>query len=271
MKDRIENRFAALSGRKAFVAFVTAGDPDYETSRDVLLSLPDWGVDVVELGMPFSDPTADGPAIEASYVRSLANGHRMAKTLSLAREFRAKHPEAPLVLFGYFNPVHAYGVEKFLKDAEEAGVDGFLIVDLPAERDSAFCDLAVEKGFAMIRLVAPTTPEEKYPLILRRAGGFVYNIAVEGVTGVKSATAGHIAKSVAAIKAQTKVPVATGFGIKTAQQAAEAAAGSDAVVVGSAIVAKIGALGALPEGKRKDGANDLGAFVKEIADAVHAA
>jgi tryptophan synthase alpha chain len=265
MKDRIDRAFAR---RPLLVAFVTAGDPDFETSRAILHALPDAGVDIVELGMPFSDPTADGPAIEAASVRALGAGHGMMRTFDLVRSFRAEHADVPLVLFGYFNPVHAFGVSRFLDEAEKAGADGFLIVDLPAEYDAEFCDAARARNFAMIRLVAPTTPEAKLPRILEKAGGFVYNIAIAGITGTTSATAESVELSVARIRAKTNVPVATGFGVKTPAQAREVAARSDAVVVGSAIVERIGKLAELPQEKRAAGAAGVLDFVRELAVAV---
>lgn len=239
--DRIEKRFAELktAGRGALVTFVTAGDPDYAASLDVLKGLPAAGADIIELGMPFSDPMADGPAIQAASVRALQSGMNLKKTLQMAREFRKTDDATPLVLMGYYNPIYSMGVDVFLKEAKESGVDGLIVVDLPPEEDTELCLPAKAVGLHFIRLITPTTDEVRLPAVLKNSSGFVYYVSVAGITGTKSAAGADIASAVMRIKKQTSLPIAVGFGIRTAQQVAEIAAVADAAVVGSAIVQKI--------------------------------
>ena len=238
---RIERRFAALKaeGRAGLVAFVTAGDPDYQTSLDLVRALPGAGADVIELGMPFTDPMADGPAIQASSLRALAQGMSLPKTLQLVRDFRAGDSDTPIVLMGYYNPVYSYGVGAFLKAAKEAGVDGLIVVDLPPEEDSELCLPALQAGLNFIRLATPTTDDKRLPAVLRNTSGFVYYVSIAGITGTRSAATTDIATAVARLKRHTSLPVAVGFGIKTADQAAAVARDADAAVVGSALVQKI--------------------------------
>lgn len=235
---RIAKRFDALAeeGRAGLVTFLTAGDPDPETAKDILLGLADAGADVIELGMPFSDPMADGPAIQAASLRALKNGMTLPKTLDQVRAFREKDDDTPIVLMGYYNPIYSYGVEKFLGDAKAAGVDGFIVVDLPPEEEDEFCLPALAAGLNFIYLTAPTTDDERLPRVVQNASGFVYFVSITGITGTKSADAGEVAKHVARIKSHTDLPVGVGFGIKTPDQAAEIARVADAAVVGSALV-----------------------------------
>jgi tryptophan synthase alpha chain len=238
---RIDKRFAELKkkGRAALVTFITAGDPDYDTSLAIMQGLPKAGADVIELGMPFTDPMADGPAIQASSLRALANGQNMKKTLKLVREFRKTDKETPIVLMGYFNPVYIYGVEAFVTDAKKAGADGLIVVDLPPEHDDELCLPAIKAGLNFIRLATPTTDEARLPRVLTNTSGFVYYVSVLGITGTKAPNLKDVASKVKRIKAHTTLPVAVGFGVKTAEQAKTIAANADGVVVGSAIVSAV--------------------------------
>jgi tryptophan synthase alpha chain len=235
---RIDRRFAALKqdGRAALVTFLTAGDPDYETSLAILEGLPKAGADVIELGMPFTDPMADGPAIQAASLRALGAGQRMTKTLDMVRAFRATDDETPIVLMGYYNPIYVYGVDRFLADAKQAGVDGLIVVDLPPEEDEELCLPALRAGINFIRLATPTTDDKRLPAVLANASGFVYYVSVAGITGAAAPNAQRVGEAVARIKRVTKLPVAVGFGVRTAQAAAEIARGADGVVVGSALI-----------------------------------
>ena len=237
-ETRIDRRFARLKsdGRAAFVAFITAGDPDPETSAEILAGLPAAGADVIEVGMPFSDPMADGPAIQASSLRALNAGQTMAKTLELVRAFRAKDDETPIVLMGYYNPIYVYPVDKFLADAKSAGVDGLIIVDVPPEADDELCQPAMAAGLNFIRLATPTTDEKRLPRVLANTSGFVYYVSITGITGSAAPDPNAVHAQVRHIKAATDLPVAVGFGVKTPEQAKAIAAGADGVVVGSALV-----------------------------------
>ncbi len=238
MSTRIDRRFATLKKeeRAAFVAFVTAGDPDMETSLAILKGLPGAGTDVIEIGMPFTDPMAEGPPIQASYGRALKSGQTMARTLELVRQFREGDDDTPIILMGYYNPVHHFGPEAFLAEAKAAGVDGLIIVDLPAEEDAELCLPALEAGVNFIRLATPTTDEKRLSTILKNTSGFVYYVAVKGITGAAAAETTGVAKAVARIKAATDLPVVVGFGLKTPQNVAAIARHADGAVVGSAIV-----------------------------------
>ena len=238
---RIEARFAKLKadGRAALVTFVTAGDPDYETSLELVKALPAAGADIIELGMPFTDPMADGPAIQASSLRALNAGQNMIKTLQLVREFRKGDQQTPIVLMGYYNPVYIYGVEKFIVDAKASGVDGLIVVDLPPEEDHELCIPALEAGLNFIRLATPTTDDKRLPKVLTNTSGFVYYVSVNGITGSKAPDISAVNNAVKRIKNHTDLPVAVCFGVKTAQQAADIASGADGVVVGSALVSRI--------------------------------
>jgi tryptophan synthase alpha chain len=241
MTTRIEARFAALKqqGRAALVTFVTAGDPDPGTSLEILRALPAAGADVVELGMPFTDPMADGPAIQASSQRALHAGQTLAKTLAMVRAFRSDDDATPLVLMGYYNPIYVYGVERFLADAKAAGVDGLIVVDLPPEEDDELCIPALGAGLNFIRLATPTTDDRRLPAVLANTSGFVYYVSITGITGAAAPDTRRVTDAVRRIKRHTSLPVAVGFGVKTAKHARAIAAGADGVVVGSALVEAI--------------------------------
>ena len=238
MTTRIESAFARARSedRGVLGVFVTAGDPDAGTSQGILDALVESGVDIVELGMPFSDPMADGPAIQAASLRALKGGMTLSGTLDMARGFRERHPDTPLVLMGYYNPIYIYGVDAFLKDAVAAGVDGLIIVDLPPEEDDELCFPAKEAGLDFIRLVTPTSDAERLPVVLGTASGFVYYVSITGITGTRSAAGASISAAYKRISSVTELPVVTGFGIRTPDQAGEAASLSDGAIVGSAVV-----------------------------------
>ncbi|WP_316976147.1 tryptophan synthase subunit alpha [Shumkonia mesophila] len=235
---RIERRFADLKakGRAGLVTFLTAGDPDPRVSAEILKGLPAAGADLIELGMPFSDPMADGPAIQNSSLRALAAGMTLEKTLRLVADFRRGDDATPIILMGYFNPIYAFGVERFLAAARKAGVDGLIIVDLPPEEEADLCLPARKAGLNFIFLTAPTTDDVRLPRVLERASGFVYYVSITGITGTASASVANIGAAMARLRRHTDLPIAVGFGIKTAAQAAEVAAVADAAVVGSALV-----------------------------------
>lgn len=235
---RIEARFASLHerGRTAFVPFIMAADPDYKTSLKILKGLPSAGADIIEIGVMYSDPMADGPAIQAAGLRAKAAGARVTKTLDMVRDFRKEDDTTPIILMGYYNPIYIYGVKTFLADACKAGVDGLIVVDLPPEEDMELCIPALNAGMHFIRLATPTTNEERIPAVLANTSGFVYYVAVAGITGTKSADINAIHAAVKRLKNHTDLPVAVGFGIKTSTQVAEVGKIADAVVVGSALV-----------------------------------
>jgi tryptophan synthase alpha chain len=238
MTTRIDNRFAALKseGRAALVTFTMAGDPDYDTSLAIAKALPKAGADVIELGMPFTDPMADGPAIQAAGLRALAAGQNMIKTLKLVREFRKGDDTTPIVLMGYYNPIYIYGVDRFLVDAKAAGVDGLIVVDLPPEEDDELCLPTLKTGLNFIRLATPTTDDKRLPAVLNNTSGFVYYVSITGITGAAAPDASKVSAAVTRIKRHTKLPVAVGFGVRTAEQARAIAENADGVVVGSALV-----------------------------------
>jgi tryptophan synthase alpha chain len=238
MSTRIDRRFAELKaqGRAALVTFLTAGDPDAETSLALLRALPAAGADVVELGMPFTDPMADGPAIQLSSQRALRAGQTLKQTLALVKAFRADDPTTPIVLMGYYNPIYIYGVDRFLQDAKSTGVDGLIVVDLPPEADDELCLPALRTGLNFIRLATPTTDDRRLPAVLANTSGFVYYVSITGITGAAGADPGRVANAVGRIKRHTTLPVAVGFGVRTAEQAAALAGSADGVVVGSALV-----------------------------------
>lgn len=238
MTTRIERRFAALKeeGRAALVTFTMAGDPDTETSLSIAKALPKAGADVIELGMPFTDPMADGPAIQASGQRALRGGQTLKKTLAIVREFRKGDDDTPIVLMGYYNPIYIYGVDKFLADAKSAGVDGLIVVDLPPEEDEELCLPTLRAGLNFIRLATPTTDDKRLPTVLNNTSGFVYYVSITGITGAAAPDAAKVSTAVARIKRHAKLPVAVGFGVRTAEQARAIAQGADGVVVGSALV-----------------------------------
>lgn len=258
MTARMEKRFADLraENRPALITYFMGGDPDFETSLGIMKALPEAGSDVIELGMPFSDPMADGPAIQLAGQRALKNGQSLKTTIDLAREFRKVDNDTPIVLMGYYNPIYIYGVESFIDDALAAGIDGLIIVDLPPEMDDELCIPALQKGLNFIRLATPTTDEKRLPAVLNNTSGFVYYVSMNGITGSALPDPSLISGAVGRIKAHTNLPVCVGFGVKTAEHAKAIGAVADGVVVGTAIVAQIA--GSLT----KDG--------KASADTVHA-
>jgi tryptophan synthase alpha chain len=241
MTTRIDSKFVELAhdGRSGLIPFVMAGDPDPATSLAIVKALPQAGADVIELGMPFTDPMADGPAIQAAGLRALHAGQNMVKTLRLVRDFRAGDGATPIVLMGYYNPIYIYGVERFLADAKAAGVDGLIVVDLPPEEDAELCLPALTAGLNFIRLATPTTDDERLPAVLANTSGFVYYVSITGITGAAAPDASRVRQAVERIKRHTVLPVAVGFGVKDAASAAAIARGAEAVVVGSALVEKV--------------------------------
>ena len=264
-ESRIDRRFAALKrdGRRAFVTFLTGGDPDYETSKAILLGLPNAGADVIEIGMPFSDPMADGPAVQASSVRALRAGQTMKRTLQLVREFRATDNDTPIILMGYYNPIYVYPSETFLDEAKASGVDGMIVVDVPPEADDEICLPAIERGLSFIRLATPTTDDARLPAVLANTSGFVYYVSITGITGAAAPVVTDVAAQVARIKRSTSLPVVVGFGVRTPEQARVIADCADGVVVGSALVEAIRmSLG--PDGRA--GADTVAAVHKIVRD-----
>ncbi|WP_105440014.1 tryptophan synthase subunit alpha [Neorhizobium sp. T25_13] len=241
MTARMDKRFAALKaeGRPALITYIMGGDPDFETSLGIMKALPDAGADLIELGMPFSDPMADGPAVQMAGQRALKDGQTLAKTLELARRFREGDAETPIVMMGYYNPIYVYGVEKFLDDVIASGIDGLIVVDLPPEMDDELCIPALAKGVNFIRLATPTTDDKRLPAVLKNTSGFVYYVSMNGITGSALPDPSLIGGAVKRIKGHTALPVCVGFGVKTADHAKAIGAAADGVVVGSAIVSQI--------------------------------
>ena len=273
MTTRIDTRFAELKkqGRSAFVTFLMAGDPDPATSLAIIKALPQAGADVIEIGMPFTDPMADGPAIQAAGLRALKAGMTLKKTLDLVRSFRAGDDATPIVLMGYYNPIFIYGVDKFLADARSAGVDGLIIVDLPPEEDEELCLPAMRAGLNFIRLATPTTDDKRLPAVLANTSGFVYYVSITGITGAASADSSQVAAAVARIKRHTKLPVCVGFGIRTPEQAHAIASNANGAVVGTALVE---VLKASLDGDNRATAGTVSAvadMVKALAQGVRAA
>ncbi len=269
-ESRVERRFAALQaqGRGGLVTYIMAGDPDAETSFQILSGLPEAGADIVELGMPFSDPMADGPTIQAAALRALGAGMTLKGTLDMVARFRAQDDETPVILMGYYNPIYSYGVDRFLVDARGAGVDGLIIVDLPPEEDEELCQPTIDAGLHWIRLATPTTDEKRMPVVLANTSGFVYYVSILGITGTRSATAEAVREATERLKRHTNLPVAVGFGIKTPEQAAEVANVADAAVVGSALIDRLKA--GLDEGGRATPslADGVLSLVRELAEGV---
>ncbi|MEX0344423.1 MAG: tryptophan synthase subunit alpha [Rhizobiaceae bacterium] len=266
MATRIDTRMASLreEGRAALVTYFMGGDPDYERSLAIMKALPKAGADIIELGMPFSDPMADGPSIQAAGLRALKSGQTLAKTLAMAREFRAEDNDTPIVMMGYYNPIYIYGVEHFLKDAVEAGIDGLIVVDLPPEMDEELCLPALQAGLNFIRLATPTTDDKRLPKVLENTSGFVYYVSMTGITGAALPDTGRIGEAVQRIKRHTELPVCVGFGVKTSQQAEAIAASANGVVVGTAIVNEI----AKANEESSDAAKAVSKLVKSLADGV---
>lgn len=241
MTTRIETRFAALKreNRAALVTFVMAGDPDGETAFDLMRRLPDAGADLIELGMPFSDPMADGPAIQKAGLRALKAGETLRKTLGTVARFRTGDDTTPVILMGYFNPIYIYGVDAFVRDAKAAGVDGLIVVDLPPEMDSELCLPAIAGGLNFVRLATPTTDEARLPAVLKNTSGFLYYVSINGITGTAAPDASRVSAAIERIRARTDLPVCVGFGVRTGEQAAALAPHADGVVVGSALVSAL--------------------------------
>ncbi|KJZ19628.1 tryptophan synthase subunit alpha [Loktanella sp. S4079] len=260
--SRIDAKFAELraANKKAFVAYVMAGDTDYDTGLEVVKGLPAAGVDIIELGIPFTDPMADGSTIQLAGQRALDGGQTLEKTLEYAREFRKSDDTTPIVMMGYYNPIYSRGVDAFLKDAVAAGIDGLIIVDLPPEEDEELCIPAQAAGINFIRLATPTTDDKRLPKVLQNTSGFVYYVSVNGITGAAEAQADIVGPEVARIKSKTDLPVIVGFGIKSPEAAENIASIADGAVVGSAIVEKIG---------NGESVADVLAFVKSLADGTH--
>ena len=261
---RIDDTFARLKseGRKAFVAYVMAGDPDFETSKEIVRGLPGAGVDIIELGLPFTDPMADGATIQLAGQRALAQGMTLDRTLDIARDLRKTDDKTPIVMMGYYNPIHSRGVDRFLEQAREAGIDGLIVVDLPPEEDAELCIPAQEAGLNFIRLATPTTDDARLPKVLQNTSGFVYYVSITGITGAAEAQADAVAPEVARIKSQTDLPIIVGFGVRTPETAKSIAGIADGTVVGSAIVSQIA------EGKP---VAEVLSFVKTLADGAHSA
>ncbi|MEP4288007.1 MAG: tryptophan synthase subunit alpha [Nitratireductor sp.] len=261
---RIDRRMATLKeqGRPALVTYMMGGDPDYDSALSVMRALPQAGADIIELGMPFSDPMADGPAIQAAGLRALKGGQTLKKTLAMATDFRADDDETPIVLMGYYNPIYSYGVAAFLKDAKAAGIDGLIVVDLPPEMDAELCVPALEAGLNFIRLATPTTDDKRLPTVLQNTSGFVYYVSMTGITGSALPDTSRVGEAVGRIKAHTPLPVCVGFGVKSPEQAAAIAAGADGVVVGTAIVNTVAAT---PDADGQRGADPAAAVSSLVA------
>ena len=270
-QTRLDRKFAALKtdGRRAFVAFITAGDPDPETSFSILSGLPAAGADIIELGMPFTDPMADGPAIQAASQRALSAGQTLEKTLAMVARFRAENDTTPVVLMGYYNPIFIYGVERFITDAVAAGVDGLIIVDLPPEEDNELCLPAMAGGLNFIRLATPTTDDARLPDVLKNTSGFVYYVSITGITGSAAPDVSKVSDSVARIKRHTELPVAVGFGIRTPEQAGAIATVADGAVVGSALVDVISETVKKPDTPDTDCVARVLTLASDLADGVH--
>ncbi|MBB4121179.1 tryptophan synthase subunit alpha [Martelella radicis] len=270
MTERMEKRFAALKaeGRPALITYFMGGDPDFDTSLEIMKALPKAGADVIELGMPFSDPMADGPAIQMAGLRALQGGQTLEKTLELARQFRKGDADTPIVMMGYYNPIYVYGVERFVDTALEAGIDGLIIVDLPPEMDKELCLPALAKGLNFIRLATPTTDEKRLPTVLNNTSGFVYYVSMNGITGSALPDPSKVGAAVSRIKAHTDLPVCVGFGVKTAEHARLIGAAADGVVVGTAVVNQIaGTLDANGKGG-KDTVDAVATFVRGLSSGV---
>jgi tryptophan synthase alpha chain len=268
--SRIEACFARCraEGRAALVTYVMAGDPDPETSLAIIEGAAKAGADIVEFGLPFTDPMADGPAIQAAGLRALKAGQTTAKTLDLVHRFRAQDPDTPVILMGYYNPIYVYGVERFLADAKAAGVDGMIVVDLPPEEDEELCLPALKAGLAFIRLATPTTDDRRLPTVLANTSGFVYYVSITGITGAATPDFGQVASAVERIKRHSALPVVVGFGVKSGAHAAAIARGADGVVVGSALIEAVrGSLDV--DGRATAGTVEaVASLVRELADGV---
>jgi tryptophan synthase alpha chain len=271
--SRIDRRMAKLKdeGRPALVTYFMGGDPDYDTSLSIMKALPKAGADIIELGMPFSDPMADGPAIQAAGLRALKGGQTLVKTLAMAREFRKADDETPIVMMGYYNPIYIHGVERFLDDARAAGIDGLIVVDLPPEMDAELCLPALKAGVNFIRLATPTTDDKRLPRVLQNTSGFVYYVSMTGITGSALPDTSKVSAAVRRIKAHTELPVCVGFGVKTAEQARAIGASADGVVVGTAIVNAVANVLDGKGGRTADPAEAVATLVNGLAQGVRTA
>ena len=263
---RLSQRFAQLKAerRAGLITFITAGDPDVATAQKILGGLPEAGADIIELGMPFSDPMADGPAIQAASQRALKSGMTLAKTLDMVTQFRQRDAQTPLVLMGYYNPIYQYGNQRFLDDAIDAGVDGLIIVDLPPEEDDELCHPCMTAGLNWIRLTTPTSDKKRLGVVLKNSSGFVYHVSIAGITGTRSAEGVDVKQAITQIRKQTNLPIAVGFGIKTEQQVRAVASVADAAVVGSALIERI-KVGLEQSLKKDEIAAEVHHFVSELA------
>jgi len=273
MTARMDQCFAALAqeGRPALVTYFMGGDPDYDTSLALMKALPGAGADIIELGMCFSDPMADGPAIQAAGLRALKKGQTLHKTLQMARDFRQENSQTPIVMMGYYNPIYVYGVERFLEDAVAAGVDGMIVVDLPPEMDDELCIPALEKGISFIRLATPTTDDKRLPKVLQNTSGFVYYVSMTGITGSALPDTDKVGAAVSRIKAHTDLPVCVGFGVKTKEHAQAIGASADGVVVGTALVNALAASLDGNDGATRDTVANVCDLVRSLASGVRSA
>ncbi|MBU0583881.1 MAG: tryptophan synthase subunit alpha [Alphaproteobacteria bacterium] len=273
MTTRIDSRMAKLKseGRPALVTYFMGGDPDYDTSLKIMKALPRAGSDIIELGMPFSDPMADGPAIQAAGLRALKAGQTLVKTLKMASDFRKEDNETPIVLMGYYNPIYVYGVDRFLTDAIASGIDGLIVVDLPPEMDEELCIPALKAGINFIRLATPTTDDQRLPKVLQNTSGFVYYVSMTGITGSALADTDKVGAAVRRIKGHTDLPVCVGFGVKTAEQARAIGASADGVVVGTAIVNAVANVLDPKGGMTADPAEAVATLVSGLAQGVRSA
>lgn len=269
--SRIKNKFIKLEedNKTGLITFITAGDPNYNISLQIMKSLPNSGADIIEIGMPFTDPMADGPGIQASYLRALKEGQNLKKTIELIKSFRKSNNDTPVVLMGYYNPIYKFGVKNFLKEAKEAGIDGLIIVDLPPEADEEVCIPANKMNIDFIRLATPTSSINRLPTIIKNSSGFLYYVSVLGITGSKTPKIENIKKNIKIIKSLTNIPIAVGFGIKTPIQALNIAKISDAVVVGSAIIEKINEAYSKNNSDVDFIINETSAFVKSLSNAIN--
>ena len=272
MTERITKCFEQLKAKNSagFIPFVTAGDPGFDSSLDVVKVLPELGADIIELGMPFSDPMADGPAIQKANLRALRSGITMRTILNLVASFRKVNDTTPVILMGYYNPVYSYGVKSFLRDCSDAGVDGLIIVDLPPEHDDELCLYTQDFGLDFVRLVAPTTGYKRLPKLLDGARGFVYYISITGITGTQDAPTNTIENSIAHLRQYTRLPIAVGFGVKTLEQAAAVSMHGDATVIGSIIVDKIASMASGSKIEKQE-FNTLKTFIRPLGESVHTA
>lgn len=273
MTARMDKRFADLkaAGRPALITYFMGGDPDYETSLAIMKALPEAGADVIELGMPFSDPMADGPAIQLAGQRALKSGQTLVKTLQLAREFRKSDQDTPIVMMGYYNPIYVFGVERFLDEALEAGIDGLIIVDLPPEMDDELCLPARKRDINFIRLATPTTDDKRLPMVLRNTSGFVYYVSMNGITGSALPDPSRVSGAVGRIKKHTDLPICVGFGVKTAEHARLIGASADGVVVGTAIVNQVALSLTKDDKATADTVQAVVTLVRGLSSGVHAA